>query len=230
MTFYFAPDQDCLTPLLDMINNAKTQVTIADYSYNIPALTYALITAKQRGVKVRMVLDRSQSKGSTEIPQIQLLRNAGIDFVIGTSDKHRIMHLKVAVADDTVAFGSYNFTTTAALESNVLAVETDPVVAAQFTSQINHVYLWIVQNEPQALSLKLGKDNMNYKDIAVRAAKTFGQAFVAALLASGFGWLSAPSLSVVEKVLLAAVVAAVSVVWNTVLVPVFKPVSAKFGL
>lgn len=63
---------------------------------------------------------------------------------------------------------------------------------------------------------------MDYKEVAVRALKTFGQAFLAQLALSAADLLHAPSLSVVEKLLFAAAVAAGSVVWNTVLLPAWQ--------
>ena len=230
MKFYFAPDEDCLTPLLDAVSTATKSILVADYSFNIPQLTDLIIAKKQAGVRVRVVLDRSQSIGKHEALEILKLASAKIDYVIGTSDKHQIMHLKVLVIDnETVLFGSYNFTTNAQSQDNVLAVESSVVVAKSFTKQIRHIYLYILHNEPQGLQLIVG-ESMNYKDIAIRAVKTFGQVFVTSLILSSANLLQAPSLSVAEKLLLSLAVGAATIVWNTVLVPVFEPVTSKLGL
>lgn len=231
MSFYFAPDQDCLTPLLEAINSAKQSILVADYSFNLPSLVDSLIAQHQKGVKVTLVLDRSQSFGKSEVVQIQRLRQAGIDFVIGTSDKHKIMHLKCAVVDNqTVINGSYNFTTAAASESNVLEIFTDPEIAELFTAQIKKIYQFISENEPQGLSLILERTSMDYKAIVIRAVKTFGQAIVAFVVANLASILSTHSLSTGKQLAFAALVAGVSAVWNLVLVPLFRPVTEKLGL
>lgn len=60
---------------------------------------------------------------------------------------------------------------------------------------------------------------MDYKDIAIRAAKTFCQAFVATLLAT--------NQPVSKQAAFSAFIAAITVVWNTVLVPAFNWVKDK---
>lgn len=66
--------------------------------------------------------------------------------------------------------------------------------------------------------------SVNLSDVAVRALKTFGQAFVAFLLANALNFTHLTSVSSAEKLLFAGVVGAVSVVWNVVLVPLWTPV------
>lgn len=71
---------------------------------------------------------------------------------------------------------------------------------------------------------------MNYKDITIRAVKTFAQAFVAFVSASGLDFAHISKWSFVEKVLVSACVAGASAVWNVVLVPIYQPVKARLGL
>lgn len=225
MKLYFAPDQDCLTPLLAVINNATTTITVADYSYNSPEVTTALIDKYNAGVKVVMLLDKSQSKGKTEIPQLQRLQAAGIPLVIGESDKHKIMHLKVLVGDNTIGFGSYNFTTTAALENNVLAVYTSKPDAQTFNDQINKAIASI-----QTSKLTIERNQMNYKAIALRAAEVFLVAFVTFLAGSGLNIAHLPALNDLAKVALAGAVVAGDAVYQQVVKPLLSSASAKLGL
>jgi len=147
-TTYFAPYDDCKAALLAFIRTAQKSIRIADYSFNMTELVDLLILKHKDKVDVSLVLDRSQSGGSSEKDPISRLQSAGIDVAIGTSDKHRIMHLKVAIVDgQAVAFGSYNFTEVAELESNVLRVEQDTQVAAMFLANWQQTHDWIIQNE-----------------------------------------------------------------------------------
>ena len=156
--FYFAPDDDCLTPLLQTVSDAKDSILVADYSFSLPPLTDLLIAKHIAGVKVKIVLDKSQSGGKSEQPEIEKLKTAGVDYIIGESDRHRIMHLKVCVIDsETTVFGSYNFTEAAALENNVLAIFDDSDISQSFTKAINKAYLYILQNQAQGLSLSRGE-------------------------------------------------------------------------
>lgn len=71
---------------------------------------------------------------------------------------------------------------------------------------------------------------MSYRDVAVRALKTFGQAVLAFVVANLASILSTHSLSTGKQLAFAALVAGVSAAWNLVLVPAFRPVTAKLGL
>lgn len=55
---------------------------------------------------------------------------------------------------------------------------------------------------------------MNYKDVAIRAAKTFAQAFLAALSVSVVG---VADLDTAKAALIAAVAAGVAAAWNAIL-------------
>jgi phosphatidylserine/phosphatidylglycerophosphate/cardiolipin synthase-like enzyme len=68
-----------LTPVLNRVNSAQYDISLAVYSFNIVALADALIAAKNRGVKVRMVLDAES--GQT---QADRLRAAAIPVITST--------------------------------------------------------------------------------------------------------------------------------------------------
>lgn len=144
----FSPFDDCKKMLLDFVSSAQSKIRIADYSFNMDELVELLIEKKQAGLDVELILDKSQSGGGTEIPEIKKLKDAGVSYVIGTSEKHRIMHLKVVIVDDAaVGFGSYNFTEVAELESNVFHIEYDENLAAAFSNDWNRTYTFITQSE-----------------------------------------------------------------------------------
>lgn len=225
------PDTPALAKarLIDFWNSATISLHIVDYSFNLPDFETVLPALKARGVAVHLTLDKSQSKGPSEVPIIQALQTAGIEMVIGTSSLHGIIHDKFSIVDGrVVSYGSFNYTNAAGKEDNFFFIDSTPEVVSYFMSARNSITTWILQNESM---INLRKDIMvDYKDVAIRAAKTFAQVFVAALLASAVNFTAITSVSDGKKLLLSALVAAVSVVWNTVLVPVFKPVTAKLGL
>lgn len=147
---YFAPYDDVEHPLVAQINSAKSKIRLADYSFNDPAVVSALIAAKERGVDVSLVLDKSQAAGKTEVPQVQRLVEAQVPHVIGTSDEHKIVHVKYVVIDDLVTIsGSYNFTVAAESEDNFMDIEWGADRAAAFTANWEKCYNWIVSNESQ---------------------------------------------------------------------------------
>jgi hypothetical protein len=92
----------------------------------------ALIAARQRGVDVRVVLDKSQD---TDRSLEHYLQDGGIATRI--DHKHHIMHDKFIVADtDTVETGSFNFTKSAEEHNaeNVIVLH-DPATAGRYQRQ-----------------------------------------------------------------------------------------------
>ena len=92
----------------------------------------ALVDAHKRGVKVFVILDKSQR--TEKYSSADFVRNAGIPTYIDA--KHAIAHNKVMVIDSkTVLTGSFNFTK-AAEENNAenLLVIQDPALAAKYAA------------------------------------------------------------------------------------------------
>ncbi|AEA33896.1 phospholipase D family protein [Hippea maritima] len=113
---YFTPSYAALDAIIDRINSAKSSIDVAVYDFTSRPLAKAIIKAKARGVKVRILLDRkaNQNKYSKET----FLRNAGIDVRLAIPhvawDREGLMHNKFAVIDGKVVItGSANWTASA---------------------------------------------------------------------------------------------------------------------
>ena len=141
-----------LKGLTDFWNSATKSLFIVDYSFNLPIFETLLPAIQAKGVKVQLVLDRSQSKGTTEVPIITALRNAKLDMVIGTSSMHQIIHDKFSVVDEAHAeYGSFNYTSAAGKEDNFFFIEPNSIVASDLLGIGNGIRDWIIKNEPQVL-------------------------------------------------------------------------------
>lgn len=106
---FFTPSNDCENNIIAAINSAQ-KMDIAVYSITNPDITDAIITAHNRGAKIRIVTDRTQAKVKGSL--VEKLRSNGIPVQI--NKKHKIEHNKFAVFDDIhVVSGSYNWTTNA---------------------------------------------------------------------------------------------------------------------
>jgi phosphatidylserine/phosphatidylglycerophosphate/cardiolipin synthase-like enzyme len=141
---YFTPYDDAQTPLVALLQSATKKIRLADYSFNLEPVAQVLIAKHQAGLDVQVVLDKSQSAGSSEVPEVTQLKAAGVPLAIGGSDKGKIMHLKVTIIDDAiVASGSYNYTGTAELEDNFEDIERNVERAAAFTAYWQKVWDWI---------------------------------------------------------------------------------------
>lgn len=110
VTVYFSPHGGCTEAVVDVLNHASNRVLVQAYSFTSKPIAEALVNAKQRGVDVRVILDRSQK--SEKYSSADFVAHAGIETKI--DDKHAIAHNKIMLIDsETVITGSFNFTTAA---------------------------------------------------------------------------------------------------------------------
>jgi phosphatidylserine/phosphatidylglycerophosphate/cardiolipin synthase-like enzyme len=138
---FFTPYDDAQAPLLSILQNAKKKIRLADYSFNLPQVAQVLIDKFTAGLDVALVLDSSQAGGKSEIPEVQMLKDAHVPLAIGSSAKGKIMHLKVVIIDDElVGSGSYNFTGTADLEDNFFDIEHNIERAQAFSAYWQRVH------------------------------------------------------------------------------------------
>lgn len=106
----FTPGEDCDKALIAEINSAQSTVRMAAYSMTSESIADALIAARQRGVKVWVVLDKGQWKARKA--QGHRMREHGVG--VRYDGEHQLMHNKFVVIDiQQTATGSYNFTKSA---------------------------------------------------------------------------------------------------------------------
>ncbi len=128
----FSPSGGATQLIVDTLAQAKQTVLVQAYSFTSAPIAKALVAAKQRGVQVKVLLDKSQR--TERYSEADFLAHAGITVSIDAV--HAIAHNKVMVIDDeTVITGSFNFTKAAEEHNaeNVLALH-DAALAAQYVA------------------------------------------------------------------------------------------------
>lgn len=141
---FFTRSDSAANAIEELINHARASVDVALYRLSNPQLARALHNAFERGVQVRVVLDRQKYK-LTQFSQ-ELLREVEMPYRLlsGRGGRYSKMHHKFAVFDDSVvATGSYNWT----LESEErnyenLVVLREPEQARKFAHEFEA--LWAV--------------------------------------------------------------------------------------
>ena len=116
---------------MDALNAARTSVLVQAYSFTSAPIAKALVEAHKRGVKVEVILDKSNQ--SKTYSSADFVAHAGIVALIDGA--HSIAHNKVMVIDgETVITGSLNFTTAAEQKNaeNLLVIR-DTMLAARYT-------------------------------------------------------------------------------------------------
>jgi phosphatidylserine/phosphatidylglycerophosphate/cardiolipin synthase-like enzyme len=129
---YFSPQGGCTAAVVKELDAATATVLVQAYSFTSAPIAKALLEAHKRGVKVQVILDRSQR--TEKYSEADFLHNVGIPVKIDA--KHAIAHNKVMVIDgQTVITGSFNFTKEAETSNaeNLLVIRS-PELAARYTA------------------------------------------------------------------------------------------------
>lgn len=140
---YFSPQGGIQERIVEELGSAKKSINIMMYSLTSDELARAIVKAHNKGVKVRILLDKTQSRGNES--KSDYLVNHDIDVRI--EHQKGIMHLKVAIIDDSIAItGSYNWTSNAELmnQENMLVIDTPEIVQRY---QERFKYLWELNAE-----------------------------------------------------------------------------------
>ena len=102
----FSYTHKCEASIVRLIKQAKKRILLAGYGFTSNDIAKSIKDAHARGVKVHLVLDRSNV--TSKYSRATYLANAGVDVKIDSN--YAIMHHKFLVVDNTVGFGSMNFT------------------------------------------------------------------------------------------------------------------------
>ena len=127
----FAPEEDCAAFAVRAINNADREILVGAYGLTTGSgIVEALIRAKERGVDVRLIADKTTPcERESEIEPLV----AGVPIWINA--QARIAHAKTTVIDGTVTLtGSMNWTNGAARNSEDLNLVSTPTVAAAYAA------------------------------------------------------------------------------------------------
>jgi phosphatidylserine/phosphatidylglycerophosphate/cardiolipin synthase-like enzyme len=112
ITVYQGHDKEAPQDLVRMMRETNTtsnnQLRFAVYSLTDPSLVNEVLAAKQRGVNVRGIVDKSQTANEHMLAQVQRLVDGNVPLKWG--DSRGLMHLKLLVTETDYASGSLNWT------------------------------------------------------------------------------------------------------------------------
>ncbi len=135
---------DFVEKLIERINNANFSIDLALYSFfGMQDVADALILAKNRGVKIRVVYDNRTTQNS-----MQALMNAGIPVLKRHAGLSGIMHNKFFIFDardtvitnDWIWTGSWNVTSLEVGWKNNVVEINDPTIAQAFTIEFEEMW------------------------------------------------------------------------------------------
>lgn len=131
----FTPGQPCTQQISNALANAQHSIWVQAYSFTSFKLAKALLAAQQRGVTVKLILDKAwlaKKSGKKFNRAIDYMYKQGMPIWIDY--RPRIAHNKVIIIDNKqVITGSFNFTNAAEFRNteNLLIIHS-PVIARQY--------------------------------------------------------------------------------------------------
>lgn len=132
MQVFFSPKGGCTEAVVASLDKATNSVLVQAYSFSGP-IAKALVDAHKRGIKVEVILDKSQR--TEKYSSADFVAHAGIPTFIDA--QHAIAHNKIMVIDGkTILTGSFNFTKAAegSNAENLLVIKNDSALVARYTA------------------------------------------------------------------------------------------------
>jgi len=128
---YFSPNGGGTEAIISEIRHARSEILVQAYSFTSAPIAKALLDARKRGLKITVILDRSQR--TARYSAADFLRNTGIATYI--DGKHAIAHNKIMIIDrECVITGSFNFTKAAEEKNaeNILVIRGNPDLTSKY--------------------------------------------------------------------------------------------------
>ena len=134
---HFSPKGGCTEAVVAELDLCRKEIWVQAYSFTSKPIAEALFRARDRGVAVCILLDKSnEAETHTELPD---LIAHGMDIRIDPC--HAIAHNKVMVLDSrTVITGSFNFTFQAEHENaeNLMILRNHRELAQNYRANFEH--------------------------------------------------------------------------------------------
>ncbi len=136
---YFSPNGGCDQAVIQLAGKAQSYLDAACYTFTLNTIADQLVAAKQRGVRVRVIVDKTQA--SQQSSQAQRLAAVGIPVLMNSHSG--LMHDKFLVVDGrSVATGSFNWTASATQrnDENLVVFADELPVAKAFAAQFDRMW------------------------------------------------------------------------------------------
>ncbi len=145
VAIYYAPQHDLEAGDVALIGRARETIDIAAYDMTSKPIITALAEAAERGVRIRIYLDRSKMRGSQSVPnrnwfELAPLRKSGVEIKV--KRRGALMHLNTYAIDGQILrTGSASFE-----PSDMKRYDSDMVIinsssqAGEFTKHFDELW------------------------------------------------------------------------------------------
>jgi len=142
---YFSPDGGIRDRIIRAINLTKSSIDSAIFNFTSGELAHSIVKAKERGVKIRIIVDREKAGG--RLSEIGFLMNNGVAVKMLKGKGRGIMHNKFAIYDDKLVLtGSYNWIERAEKFNyeNVIVID-EPEVVKKYKGEFEKLWSHSIQ-------------------------------------------------------------------------------------
>lgn len=133
----FSPDGGCDEVVVSLIRKARKSLDIAVFDVTHPQIVHEILVASKK-VKVRLIVDRRQSKGPHSL--VSTFLRSGLE--VRSGKQRGIMHHKFVIVDGAeLETGSFNFSLGASRRNQENQVYlTDPLIVKKFEDQFEKMW------------------------------------------------------------------------------------------
>jgi len=177
---YFSPNGGVRDAVIQKLEKARKTVDIAMYMFTDRKLAYELLKLKNRGVKVRIVLDGPASENKFSKSRFFKGRgmNVRCDYSHPSTKYGNIMHNKFAIIDNAILItGSYNWTASAEKlnDENILIVKDAPQIILKYEKMFEK--LWKRSKRAKGIPLVNGNNLRQVRRFVGKYVKARGKVF-----------------------------------------------------
>lgn len=135
---YFSPEEDLVGALLEVISSAQESVEGAFYELEIESVARSLLDARERGVRVRIIMDDAASLSPKS--KYRYLENNGVE-VKTDSRPSDFMHHKFLIVDGkTIWTGSFNPSLNGPYQNNDALIIESRELASQYRKEFQRLW------------------------------------------------------------------------------------------
>jgi len=138
----FSPERNAKEIVLSAILSAKTELLVAAYSMTCSDIAKAIGEQHQKGIAVRLVVDKEQNKPEQDgFKAVDYLKGLGVPMKLSVN--YKAMHHKFIVVDGvSVQLGSFNYTYSANRNNAETAIflKNVPAIAKVYRREFSQLY------------------------------------------------------------------------------------------
>lgn len=137
----FSPNGKIKDSIIENINSSVNSIDVAAFVFTQGDIAKALFQARERGVKIRLVINKKQN-AKEDTPTLEFIKEEGLDLRFLKGNVGGVMHNTFAIFDSaTIITGSYNWTEYSEKFNYENAIITDePEVVKKFKENFNLLY------------------------------------------------------------------------------------------